>query len=130
MTLERVRKWIDAMPATERLLPIMHHAGRWWTPNDILQQVQGCPSCPLSLELQRMLEIRALGQDVSVREVAKARLYELLRIQPVEIRTWTLGLPEVITSEKLRRDIETEGTLGSSLINIQERRLVELMSRF
>lgn len=129
MTLDRVRRWVQVMPATERMLPIIHHAGRWWTPEDILREVETCPTCPLSLELQGMLEIRALGQDVTVHEVAKRRLLELLRLQPIEVVTYTLDIP-VITTEQLRRDIETEGMLGASLIRVQERRVAELISTF
>jgi hypothetical protein len=118
------------MPAAERRLPIIHHAGKWWTPEDILRQVETCPTCPLSIELQRLLEVRALGQDVGIHELAKARLLELLRVQPVQLVTYTLGLPKVITSEQLKREVETEGFLGSSLIRIQERRAAELLSKY
>jgi hypothetical protein len=39
-------------------------------------------------------------------------------------------MPSVLSAEQLKREIETEGTLGSSLINIEKRRIVELLSRF
>ena len=130
VVLDRVRRWVQAMPAVERVLPIVYHAGRWWTPEDILRQVESCPTCPLSLELIGMLEFRALGRGVTVKQLAKMRLLELLRLQPVNLVTYTLGIPTVITPEQLKRDIETEGTLGASLIRVQERRVAELLSAF
>jgi hypothetical protein len=82
------------------------------------------------MELQRMLEMRALGQNTDITALAKERLLRLLEMQPVQIITMALGMPAVLSAEQLKREIETEGTLGSSLISIEKRRVVELLSRF
>jgi hypothetical protein len=130
MSLERVRRWVESMPATARKLPLIHHAGRYWTPEEILEEVSRCPTCPLAMELQRMLEMRALGQNTDITALAKERLLRLLEMQPVQIITMALGMPAVLSAEQLRREIETEGRSDLALINIEKRRIVELISRF
>jgi len=124
--LERVRRWVESLPAVERDLPVINYAGRDWTPNEILREVER--GTRIGEELQRRLEHRALGQ-VNVRELAKRRLLKLLEKYPVEIRTLTLKRP-VIGPEELRREIETEGVLGRSLIDVEIGKITQTIGKY
>jgi len=124
--LERVRRWVESLPAAERDLPIINYAGRYWTPNEILREVE--MGTKTGEELQRMLEHRALGQ-VNVRELAKRRLLKLLEKYPVEVRTLSLRRP-VIGPEELRREIETERDLGRSLIDIEIGKITQTIGKY
>jgi hypothetical protein len=118
------------MPATDRKLPLIYLEGRWWTPEDILRQVETCPSCPTSLQLLRLLEMRSLGVGVDIHELAKTRLIMALDIEPVVAETWWLDGPTILTPEAVKRDIKTEGFLGSSLIQIEERWIKGLLEKY
>jgi len=124
--LERVKRWVESLPAAERDLPVINYAGRDWTPNEILREVER--GTKIGKELQRMLEHRALGQ-VNVRELAKRRLLKLLEKYPVEIRTLSLKRP-VIRPEELKREIETEGALGRSLIDVEIGKIIQTIGKY
>ncbi|MEM2163708.1 MAG: hypothetical protein QW521_02225 [Desulfurococcaceae archaeon] len=128
--MERVRKWVYSLPAVERELPIIFLEGRYWSPNDILSFIEANPNHPISAQLLRMLSMRiaAIGSP-SITEIAKMRLLTLLEKHPVKV--YTLGvLRRELSPEDLKREIMLGGSLGRSLISIQERRIAEIIGRF
>jgi len=128
--LEKVRSWVNRLPATSRNLPILHHNDRWWTPNEILQTIETCPTCPDSIELQRLLDMRMFGQDITPRELAKTRLLKALQMHPtVRFQTYTLGMP-TITAEMLKREIQMETPIGEEFIKIEIGRVAREMSLY
>jgi len=124
--LERVRRWVESLPAVERDLPVINYAGRDWTPNAILREVEA--GTPTGRELQRRLEHRVIGQ-VNIRALAKRRLLKLLEKYPVEARTLSLKRP-VIRPEELKREIETEGALGRSLIDVEIGKITQTLGKY
>jgi hypothetical protein len=120
--LEQVRRWVNSLPAASRNLPIVHVDGRYWTPNEILRQIETCPNCATSIRLQTALETRHLGQGTNIWELAKERLLKALQLYPAVIYTYTLGKP-IITPQELKQEIALETAFGVSLIEMETRRV-------
>jgi len=116
MTVERVRAWIQKIPKVERDAPIIRYRGKYWTPDEILREVEA--GTPTGRELQKMLEMRAYG-FVDLRELAKVRLLRKLELVPVRVSIWAIGMPPELSAKDLKKSIEVEDFLGKSLIDAE-----------
>jgi hypothetical protein len=126
--LERVINWVNRLPAEARALPILEHAGRYWSPNEILAQIQSCPNCSLSQALQAMLEQRlhALSPYATQYEIAKTRLIIHYARTPVVYETLTGR----VTSAQLAQEVANETPLGQQLIQLEMQRMREQLEMF
>jgi hypothetical protein len=125
--LEQVRRWVNRLPATSRDLPILYAEGRYWTPNEILRQIESCPVCPTSSNLQRLLETRGYGGQygqygMELWQIAKQRLLKALEQYPVLLYSYSLVKP-VMTTADLKREITAETPTGVRLIELETRRM-------
>jgi len=125
--LEKVERWVERLPALARELPILWHAGRDWTPLQILEEAR--KATPLAEELQHRLEIRALG-SIDVWQLAKKRLIKAMELQPVRIYRLFYGQPKVIEPERFKREIEAETPWAKSLISIELARMMEQVNLY
>jgi hypothetical protein len=117
--LEAVRRWVNRLPATSRDLPILYAEGRYWTPNEILRQIESNPNHPTSITLQNLLEAHHQGYgqygEADLWQLAKQRLLKALQTYPVIFRTYSLIRP-TITGAELKQEIQLETPLGISFI--------------
>jgi hypothetical protein len=126
--LERVASWVNRLPAEARALPILEYAGRYWSPNEILAQIQSCPNCSLSQALQAMLEQRlhALSPYATQYEIAKTRLIIHFARTPGYWRT----LAGTISTAQLAQEVANETPLGQQLIQLEMQRMREQLEMF
>lgn len=54
IVIERMRRWIESLPPTERDMVYLHTFGRYWTPRQVLDEMER--GTPEGLEFQRMEE--------------------------------------------------------------------------
>jgi F420-0:gamma-glutamyl ligase-like protein len=129
--LERVISWVNKLPAEARTLPILEHAGRYWSPNEILTQIQSCPNCSLSQALQAMLEqkLYALSPYATQTEIAKSRLIIHFTRTPGYYLTFSPEKPQISTRE-LAEEVAKETPLGQKLIQIEMQRMREQLEMF
>jgi hypothetical protein len=127
--LERVISWVNRLPAEARTLPIIEHAGRYWSPNEILTQIQSCPNCSLSQALQAMLEQRlhALSPYATQYEIAKTRTDNPLH-EATQDTIVTIG--GTITASQLAQEVANETPLGQQLIQIEMQRMRQQLEMF
>jgi hypothetical protein len=126
--LEKVVSWVNKLPAEARTLPILEHAGRYWSPNEILTQIQSCPNCSLSQALQAMLEqkLYALSPYATQTEIAKTRLIIHFTKYPGYVQTLTGRIPIA----QLAQEVANETPLGQQLIQIEMQRMREQLEMF
>jgi hypothetical protein len=126
--LEKVVNWVNRLPAESRTLPIIEHAGKYWSPNEILTQIQSCPNCSLSQALQAMLEQRlhALSPYATQHEIAKTRLI----IHYTRTTGYYRTLAGTISTAQLAQEVANETPLGQSFIQIEMQRMREQLEMF
>jgi hypothetical protein len=126
--LQKVVNWVNRLPAESRTLPILEHAGKYWSPNEILAQIQSCPNCSLSQALQSMLENRlhALSPYATQHEIAKTRLIIHYTSTPGYYQT----LAGTMSTAQLVQEVANETPLGQSFIQIEMQRMREQLEMF
>lgn len=121
MTLQKVEAWVNRLPALDRDLPIIVHGGRTWTPNEILNQIKTCPTCPTSQALQAFIEARSFGQEANPWQLAKQRLIKMFQLRPAIIHV--LGIPGKLSPQTIISQVEQETPFGQSLIQAEMQRM-------
>jgi hypothetical protein len=121
MTLQKVEAWVNRLPALDRDLPIIVHGGRTWTPNEILNQIKACPTCPTSQALQAFIEARSFGQEANPWQLAKQRIIKMFQLRPTIIHV--LGIPGKLTPQTIINQVEQETPFGQSLIQAEMQRM-------
>ena len=126
--LQKVVNWVNRLPADSRTLPIIEHAGRFWSPNEILAQIQSCPNCSLSQTLQAMLEQRlyTLSPYATQYEIAKSRLIIYFTRTPGYFET----LGGRISTAQLAKEVANETPLGQAWIKIEMQRMREHLEMY
>jgi len=132
--LEAVRRWLRRLPPDERDMPILRHAGRSWTPRQILAEVERGTS--LGRELQAQLERLVLGlsEEEIPLQLAEERLRAFLERfieqfgeeKPVFI---TLSEGAIPAGELLRQVRERRG-LGAELLDGERKYVLSLLRLF
>lgn len=90
----------------EKRLPILYREGMFYT----LEQLKGLS---LSVEINKMSE-----QELLI--LSEKRLLILFEEKPVEVSILApLGLPQKLTSENLKKSVETRDILGKSLLETE-----------
>jgi len=140
--LDKVREWVSKLPESERNKPIIYYRGRFWTPNEILKEVEA--GSEIGEELQNLLE-KIVGVlpysnielskhelQIMLDKVAKKRLIEKLREymkvfgnQPILV---TLGIRgRKYTISDLIKLISEDKGIGKELIEAEKIKLIKLL---
>ena len=140
--LEKVREWVSKLPPRERTKPIIYFKGKYWTPEEILKEVE--KGSKLGEELQKFLELIAGvlpysslgGSSVNLesmfKNVAKKRLIERLKaymkmfgdvpiLYAIDLKRITVKPSELI------KMIEEERGIGREVLEIEKTKILNLL---
>lgn len=127
---EEVRRWVAKLSEFERNLPLIIHEGEYYSPKDVLREVES--NTALGADLQKVLDagrisVTATGEQVE--ELAVERLITLHTEKPATLYSLSIKHP-VVTSEEMIEEIRKRTELGLEEINAEIKHMRDIIKYY
>jgi len=127
MSLSYVRSWISKLPKVERNRPLVPLGGDFYTPNQVLREVERGTS------LGRRLQEAVTRSSVKLtaeqqRQLARKRLLQTLKGLPPEVRIATISGVSLTPKEAIS-EVERRTKTGRELVEAELMRLRDILRR-
>ena len=118
-----VRAWVSSLPKIERNQPLVIHAGRAYSPNEVLAEVR--EGSTVGTELQRKVETRDFTEIEAKYALAILRLKERLAKLPPTFKIASIG-GKMYSPNEMLEEIEKGSQAGREMVESEMSRLEEV----
>lgn len=128
---EKVRKWVNLLSDFERRLPLIIHEGEYYSPGDVLSEVEANTALGADIQADVLdagrISVTASGDHVT--NLAVERLITLHTERPATLYSLSAEYP-VVTSEEMIEAIRERTDLGLQEINMEVKHMQDIVNYY